>query len=754
MVIQCPQCNKKYNIEGSKITEQGVKVTCPACQHQFIVRKKQEEKPEDKKKKKEDKKAEPQKPKGPACAVCGEPSTHIFKGPPPRPLCEHHYQVELEKDSRFFDEQTDESSHFVTGTKDPGATRVAPAGAGRAKDGLLPVDRKKAEPPRPPSPSPSEQDFESFEEDLDFFDGNAGEGDEFAAFADEPVALPPEKPEPPPKERNEMEDLIAPPHEFSRSEPAESSPTEPPSTFDESDFTDEAPASEEARPPEPPPPPDAGAPAEHPDPFRPDEFEPSSPEQPDSFQAEGSFSETSAGAGADEFDAGVDLSGGSNLDGSALEESASAATDESAGFGWGNFGDVSAPDSGMTSLDGEFGEADMRDMPAAEGLSLGRRKKRRRAGKAAAPAGESRGMVSAILTLAVIMAAVVGAAVLSAMGPVGNQALPAVASVAMPSWEGRLDSAGDEGGVFISASPLNPLELKGSTTRELKKGEALDLAQKAEQEMYKDTRGGYERALTLIDEALAVDPRSAGLYALKMEIVAFSESLEDDGKIVLKSRESKRALDSIDSEIVDDPVMLRSKAHVMLNDQKTAAARAYLDRYREKYPNDAIAYHLLGLTYLYQPKPDLPQAAELLEDAVKYQPALARAWWDLAEVYRKLNRQDEAIDAYNQVLMRSPDRLGTAEAMEEALREKSVAKPHPLAATGEDENVEPTIIRVEAKEEKPQGIEATGAQISRDIMEVINDTYAEIKRLDIQPQGQKPALDRPALPRPPEEAPQ
>src|ERR1039457_4566070 len=39
MVVQCDQCNAKFRLDDSKVTENGVKVRCSKCKNIFLVRK-------------------------------------------------------------------------------------------------------------------------------------------------------------------------------------------------------------------------------------------------------------------------------------------------------------------------------------------------------------------------------------------------------------------------------------------------------------------------------------------------------------------------------------------------------------------------------------------------------------------------------------------------------------------------------------------------------------------------------------------
>jgi len=112
MIIECPECGKKYKLDPEKIPEKGAKITCPACNHSFMVRKKKE--------------TETPQVKAPACVICGSPSTRVLQGDPPMLLCEACFEREKEKKRRFLPE----SSFETSGQKqEPEPTKTEEAGS-------------------------------------------------------------------------------------------------------------------------------------------------------------------------------------------------------------------------------------------------------------------------------------------------------------------------------------------------------------------------------------------------------------------------------------------------------------------------------------------------------------------------------------------------------------------------------------------------------------------------------------------------
>jgi len=714
MVIQCPKCTKQYNVDGSKVTEQGVKITCPSCKHQFIVRKKQEDKEAEKQK--ADKKAEKKeskKPKTPPCAVCGEPSTHVFAGPPPRPLCEHHYQIEQEKGSRFF--ETDPGAAGA----DAGQTRVV---------GQEPADESSAE-----------QVFESFDEDMSLF-----ESDETPPPSPAGVSSPDRTQPPPPrpggeekKEKEEEEedsDLLASPHEFLEDASTASDDGYDLEEEEEEDEEEEDTFTEEASA-EPSP--------TGPEPSKPDAGEVSSEIEEDPFQPDTGGPPGGADAG------GVDEFKSTNLDGSVAErQEASGEHDE--GLFWESFRDTEGPET-ETSLDremkGDAAPAPQKTAPKAPAPA-----------KAPAPPAvpqrptRPRSLISAIITLVVLAIAAAGAAYIAFSDFGGEDAQPPdTSAIEKPEWEDNYSSDSAQGGDVRVERMLPELPDDTPAGVEEKTSQAYDLAQSALNRMLVDTRAGYREALELIDEALQIEPASPMFHGLKTHILTFNESLADSGEVVRKAGAGRAYLDGIEGKITDSPDVLQAKAHVYINEDKTAAARVYLERYLEKHPGDGITEYLLGLTYRYQTEPDMDTALDYMNSAIRHEPSMVRALWSKALVLRDMADYDEALEVYEEILVRSPDRPGTAEAMEATAKEKSGAVKRSSGESGEASDI---VIAVGEKEEAPQGLEATGTMMSDNIVEVINVVYPEIKKLDLTPEERPTQYVPNRYPRPPEEAPQ
>jgi len=779
MIIQCPSCEKKYNVESSKVTAKGVKITCPSCKHQFIVRKKGDEKPAEPKKK-----GPPQK-KGPPCAVCGEPSTHVFKGPPPRPLCEHHFKVEQEKGSRFFESTEVSMPGFMP---EPDKTRFAdeeepditkpPAPPPPAPEDKVPQPEPPAAPapPKPldetvraQPPGLSDPPFESFDSEFDFFDAPD------VSHPEREVSQPGrEKPE---EKGGREADFVSEPHELMQpeaglieaqdeaaSEDMAATGMEIDTDVFEEDFESvkeeslpqrPAPSPGDTAPPAsrkgPPDPVEAAGKTEvkpRPDPFAPEPEEKAAPPGADPFKPN-AVAETFEEPAPDPFgpepgeeqsspEWSVDDMGaaaaGYYMDGSSAPAMDEPAPGESAdSFEWETFEESGRKEESVIEAPAP---APARPAPVPV----------RQPVQAARPV-KPRGALSAVTVLAGLFLAVGASAFLSMKGIPGAPGPEADYAAVVPAWRGRLDVAAESAmadGMFNQLQGLSGAALPDDTGERFR---ARQRAASARKLMMKDTPEDYKEAANAIFEAVRIEPDNPAYHVLKVNILAFKDTLKDDGRVSLGSGgEAEDALGSLSSEIRKSELMHRAKAHVFLKDNKTAAARSLLTAYLEQKPRDAIALYLLGLTYLYQPKPDLSEAAARLEEAVKFEPDLVRAYWDLAGIYRELGRYEDAIDMYRQVLTRSPDRPGTPEAMEEVLREQGSGSAD---TSGGDDS---SIIVIQHKEE-PKGIKATGSAISDNILEAINEVYPEIRKFDFTPREERPGAQPRSYPRPPEEAP-
>lgn len=743
MQIQCPSCKKQYSIDGSKVTEQGVKIICPACKHQFIMRRKAEDKPKPK--------PEPQKVKTPPCAVCGAPSTHVFRGPPPRPLCEIHFKIESEKSSRFFEEDGGT-------TRIPSPTPAAPP---------PPPDRTSiSAPPPPPDPSRtrvgapaparpaapppgvSQPSFDSFD-DFDFSDldspgtsrpgtsrpgtsmpGLSSPGLSSPGFSDPGLSSPgfsdPGKtgiaPSPPPRPA-------------AKPKPAAPEPAEGSFTASPFEFMEES-ASANVAPPEPPPP----EPEESDDPFRPESASDSQPSKPAPDKSIPDFMPD-----PDE-DLGMGFSpkkSGTNLDGSSVEEPAAPEPEDDFDFGW-----EDKPKAG-TKLDAEM----QAPRPAAPAGPVAPVVRPARAAAETVRMAKPRSPAISAAAAAIMLLAVVGAILISMTGWADQPPAPQETLELGPAeWVGKLQDPGYSSAPEVGALPT--LEIEGGI-QEPTALTAGENAKRAMQQALRDTPSAYASALAAIDAALASEPDNGEYQALKVDILAFREALAAGGQ-PNKAGASSQALAEATGQ---HPLLIRAKAHVFLNDQKTAAASALLNNYLSSNPQDGVAVFLLAMAIRYQPQPDKAEAARLLEKAITLEPGLVRGYWELARIYREQGQYKAAIDIYNRILTSFPDHEGTAEAMEETLREQQGVAPGATPPGGTSApGTAPAITIIPQPAAAPVGISSTGNAISDNIIDAINEVEPRLRRVQPNLEAPRPvgqpttAPARPQMPKPPEEA--
>jgi len=200
MVIQCPECGKKYKIDPDKIPDKGAKISCPECGHGFVVKKKEKEAP-----------GKP-KTKTPPCVMCGNPSTRVLKGDPPLILCEACFEREKEKRRRF--EATPSFTDFSGDSAEAQADSAA-----EAEPELTVSDSEGA--------GAGEDYFDSFAEVPDMGDFEPEPGASKPPKPAKPVAPPPPPPPPPPAKTDSKPKIEKPVFDESGFEPSSRAISEP-----------------------------------------------------------------------------------------------------------------------------------------------------------------------------------------------------------------------------------------------------------------------------------------------------------------------------------------------------------------------------------------------------------------------------------------------------------------------------------------------------------------------------------------------
>ncbi len=720
MILQCPKCKKQYNVPEERLSERGVKITCPSCKHQFIVKRKHEETGEGKNKDKKKSQTSPPKSqqqtkpsrKTPPCAVCGEPSTHVFQGPPPRPLCEYHFQIEKEKDSRFFEEEPRLSDEEVE--------QEAPAD--NAITSPLRFDSQEEQhPPKKDDtvpPQVSEPVFESFDDEFDFLDdAESTDTTPVPGVSGKEISPPESKPEPMAKPGDtfglETEEA------FDTGEPPGAAASVPgrPST-DEGEESGGikkiSSGAEEFYSEEPPP---------NEDPFRPRATDSEGADFTSPFSADESEESGELSFKANEFLTGETADDFSE-EGEKEEEDSFAFQESSKVSSGDPFSAVSMLDDAEKTAAPEPAPA----KPAAAPIKV----------PASRPSGgrkvEQKSIGSPLLVLFLIIFATLGSAYVSYAGLADNlQSEVNAPEIPVSTWKGSLIEKADVDATSLKVSPGKGMgiSLPGSSGR------------KAMQYLSKDTRTGYDKALARIEQALEKKPQDPHLLALRIHALAFAESVGANGEVKLSSQDARSKLNEAAPSIRKSEPLLRARAHVLVGERDFRKARDILEEYLQKTPYDSIALSLMGASYLYQDPPEPEKAIKYLEAASGFEEGPVRAQWDLALAYRMTEQYQKAEKAYELIKEKSPGRQGVESALRQ-VREKI-----------KDE--EPSVLDIARPQKKKvkKPIKQTGSRISRNVLEVISEVGPQIKKFDPDKARRRNAPSyRPNYAPPPEAAPQ
>jgi predicted Zn finger-like uncharacterized protein len=715
MVITCNNCQRQYKIDPEKITEKGAKITCPACGHSFIVRRKTEAKPE------------APKIKTPPCEICGNPSTRVLRGDPPMTLCEHCFEIENEKRRRFsvFEKQPEPSAPAEGPVEEP-VKESAP------QDDLTRVGDQYISPPAPEEVSPKEDEYVSFDDEMP----------DFTSIEPPPPPTPQEEPVPP----DEPEFAPPPPAEDTKPLEQESEgsgePETPPSPEmppprDEFSYQAQEDASPEALRPEPEPEQEETSP----EPFRPEpepEQEGTSPEpfrpEPEPEQEE---------ASPEPFRPEIEL------------EPAVEPPLKPAGV----------------SLEDEVEQGLLHEDKRPSGVS--------ELEFPSPPAYQPRSHVPAYLVSAgILLIAAFGLIYYLYSQDFFSYFKDIIPSSSTPTTE-------------LAQPAPGPDEESTEQVALRKQADAKRLADQintSHRFFLLDTPEGYQKAIAEMESALKLKPHLAEAEAFIIEAYAFYASLKDNAFF---NKRAERLLEKASPEVVLRPEYDRARAHVLINQGQGKAARDILERILEKDNEDALAYYLLGRTYLLDSPPSLSEAAESFEKAVALSPELTRAYWELAGVLRDQGQDEQARAMYKEVLKHSPNKSEAELAMlemeespePEAAAPSAEAKtpPAPVPAepelskapsTPEPAPLEPSDLtpietiekigeEVPTPEEMPQavGLEVSGDQISTNIKQILSIIEQPLSRVRQKTQpapAPQPVSPRPSIPypeRPPEEAP-
>jgi len=715
MILQCPKCKKQYTVDSSRVTERGVKITCPACKHQFVARKRREDGGVTKspsRDKTPPPKAKPARPRTPPCVVCGAPSTHVFPGPTPRPLCERHFQVEKEKSSRFFEPEkpepdSDDAWDFESAAPEP------------------PPEPKA---PKTTAPPAEEPEFDSFD-------------DSFVSFDDEPKSRPESRPDEPEQKTESTgeapDDFTASAHEFmmpgsglvEANAPSEESPDPE---------TGEGPAPETEEP---------APPIER---FGEEEMNAPEPAAGRAAASDGlDFSEDI------KFFDGHAQDPDKQEDESTARPEMTAPREEAEDFTFEPALRAEAPGPSPLEAELEKPAPSASPAPAAGPGPLPAKTDFGRLSRAALrPRRQTAGpgMGSALSSLLVILIAVAGSVFITFSG-FGESDRVAGAELQLPAleWFESLDKVER---VAESASARPSLSARGPAVMKHLGDKRLAAIREARRLMFADRQSSYEQALRVLAGHLNQYPGDLEALALKVELLAFSESLAETGEVVFRAEDSASALAVMTPEQLEKTTMLRPRAHSLINQQKPGEAGVLLDRYLQAHPNDPVALYLAGMRLWIDDPPDLARARVHLERAVSLEPEFIRARWQLAAVLRGLKKFDEAVRAYEELAARAGERPGVKAALESALKEREAEKLVRSPAPG-PERTQVMDLAPRVPMELPAAPEPVMIpQISANLIKAIIKVQPDMLRFDRETKARREAATpRVQYERPPEEAP-
>ncbi|MFW6253801.1 MAG: tetratricopeptide repeat protein [Chitinivibrionales bacterium] len=159
----------------------------------------------------------------------------------------------------------------------------------------------------------------------------------------------------------------------------------------------------------------------------------------------------------------------------------------------------------------------------------------------------------------------------------------------------------------------------------------------------------YKKAIEIFDGLLSRNPK----VSTKREIIGMlAEAYEKDGNTA-KAVQTYKTYISLAG--VNDPEAAYKAAFLQEKSNKSSAIQIYESNVK-KYPNDYRNFLRLGLLYA-EKKQTLTKAGPLLKKAASLADSLPSVWQDIAQVYGKLGKVDEELDAYMKYLKKDPQNL-------------------------------------------------------------------------------------------------
>lgn len=144
----------------------------------------------------------------------------------------------------------------------------------------------------------------------------------------------------------------------------------------------------------------------------------------------------------------------------------------------------------------------------------------------------------------------------------------------------------------------------------------------------------YEEAASEFRAALALDPKMVERAQFPLAVALF-EMHKDD--------EARREFEAVRTVIGNHPNVLYYLGRLDLNDGNLPGAIGHLSQAAVKPPFPDTAYYL---GYAYFKQDNLPAAEKWLKEAARFDPQDSRTQYQLAQVFRKEGKEDDAKNAF------------------------------------------------------------------------------------------------------------
>ncbi len=197
--------------------------------------------------------------------------------------------------------------------------------------------------------------------------------------------------------------------------------------------------------------------------------------------------------------------------------------------------------------------------------------------------------------------------------------------------------------------------------------------------------GDYDRARTLFEKAIDVDPLSFDaryglalvLQETSLQKKALDEDKAEDWSEVVNAYQICTHLGGDNSLFAQNYAFaLFHLANKLYQEQKYAAASDYLQEARKLQPGDKYTLNLAGVVAFNLGK--YQEARDLFQYLLTLDPDFLSAYFNLGNVYWKLHRPDDAVATWRRGLQRSPGEPTLTRRLNEVLPRTVKPAPQPV----------------------------------------------------------------------------